>query len=307
MLLKNIILKFCLFSSLVLIAGSLQAQKVDPSSGKPTQRRASPPIQIRADDKPAFANAPAGFDSRHENAGRGRIDTLSYTSTTVGTQRRMLVYTPPGYTRDKKYPVLYLLHGIGGDEYEWLKNGSPGIILDNLYAEKKIVPMLVVLPNGRAMKDDRAIGNIFDSLKVKAFADFESDLIHDIIPFIESNYPVKNGRENRALAGLSMGGGQSLNIGLGNLSYFAWIGGFSSAPNTKPPVQLVPDPSETIKELKLLWISCGDQDGLIYISQGLHDYLKQNHVPHIWHLDSGKHDFQVWKNDLYLFTQLVFK
>jgi enterochelin esterase-like enzyme len=94
---------------------------------------------------------------------------------------------------------------------------------------------------------------------------------------------------------------------LGNLDTFAWIGGFSSAPNTKAPELLVPNPAETAKKLKLLWISCGDQDGLISISQGLHKYLKDNNVPHIWNVEPGKHDFQVWKNDLYSFSQLIFK
>src|SRR5688572_7659516 len=108
--------------------------------------------------------APAGFDSLRATIAHGKIDTISYSSKTVGTKRRALIYTPPGFTKKNKYPVLYLLHGIGGDEKEWLK-GSPQIILDNLYAENKIEPMIVVMPNGRAMKDDRAIGNVFDSVK----------------------------------------------------------------------------------------------------------------------------------------------
>ena len=104
-----------------------------------------------------------------------------------------------------------------------------------------------------------------------------------------------------------MGGGQSLNFGLGNLDIFAWIGGFSSAPNTKPPEQLLPDPEEAKKKLKLLWISCGDNDGLITFSQRTHDYLKANDVPHIYYIEPGVHDFNVWKNSLYMFSQLLFK
>ena len=103
-----------------------------------------------------------------------------------------------------------------------------------------------------------------------------------------------------------MGGGQSLNFGLAHLDTFAWIGGFSSAPNTKPPEELVPDPAKPTQMLKLLWISGGDHDGLIYIGQRTHAYLKEKNVPHIWHVDSGGHDFNVWKNDLYLFSQLIF-
>ncbi|HET9824877.1 MAG TPA: alpha/beta hydrolase-fold protein, partial [Chitinophagaceae bacterium] len=123
-----------------------------------------------------------GFDSVRENISHGRIDTISYSSKTVGTSRRALIYTPPGYSKKKKYPVLYLLHGIGGDEKEWLNGGHPEVILDNLYADSKIEPMIVVMPNGRAMKDDRAVGNIFDSAKVQAFANFEKDLLNDLIP-----------------------------------------------------------------------------------------------------------------------------
>src|SRR5215203_4303218 len=158
--------------------------------------------------------APAGFDSYRENIPHGTIDSVHYFSKTVDTTRRTLIYTPPGFSKKKKYPVLYLLHGIGGDEKEWLNGGKPQVILDNLYAEGKLEPMIVVLPNGRAMKDDRAIGNIFDSAKVQAFATFEKDLLNDLIPFIERSFPVLKDREHRAIAGLSMGGGQSLNFGL---------------------------------------------------------------------------------------------
>jgi enterochelin esterase-like enzyme len=250
--------------------------------------------------------APQGFDVLQSSIPHGKIDTLTYTSKTVGVARKTLVYTPPGYSRSKKYPVLYLLHGIGGDEKEWLKGGSPQVILDNLYAQKIAAPMIIVLPNGRAMKDDRATGNVFDSLKVKAFSTFEKDLLNDLIPFIEKKYPVYKDREHRALAGLSMGGGQSLNFGLGNLETFAWVGGFSSAPNTKAPEALVPDPAKA-RALKLLWISCGIDDNLMSFSQRTHDYLKAHDVPHIFYVEPGGHDFKVWKNDLYMFAQMIFK
>ncbi|GHB83474.1 hypothetical protein GCM10007390_43170 [Persicitalea jodogahamensis] len=251
--------------------------------------------------------APKGFDQVRTGIATGRIDTISYPSKTVGTTRRALIYTPPGFDKKTKYPVLYLLHGIGGDEKEWLKGGSPQVILDNLYAEGKIKPMIVVMPNGRAMKDDRAVGNVFDKDKVEAFATFEKDLLNDLIPFIEKKYPTLTDQEHRAIAGLSMGGGQSLNFGLGNLDKFAWVGGFSSAPNTKLPQELVPDPEEAKKKLKLLWISCGDQDGLIGFSQRTHDYLYQHEVPHIYYIEPGGHDFKVWKSGLYMFSQFLFK
>jgi enterochelin esterase-like enzyme len=264
-------------------------------------------VIFTANSQNIVKHAPAGFDSLRTGIVHGKIDTISYFSKTVGKNRRALIYTPPAYSKSKKYPVLYLLHGIGGDEKEWLNGGHPQVILDNLYAENKIEPMIVVMPNGRATKDDSAKGNIMAPDKVQAFATFEKDLLGDLIPFIEKKYPVLKDREHRAIAGLSMGGGQSLNFGLGNLDQFAWIGGFSSAPNTKPPEQLLPNPEDARKKLKLLWISCGDADGLITYSQRTHDYLNANNVPHIFYIEPGVHDFKVWKNSLFMFSQLLFK
>lgn len=261
---------------------------------------------------PAFSQvksylAPQGFDVYDPSVAKGRIDTVYYFSETVGVKRRVLVYTPPCFSSEKKYPALYLLHGIGGDEFEWLRHGQPQVILDNLYAKGKIEPMIVVLPNGRAMKDDRPIGNIFDSVKVQAFSTFEFDLLNDLIPFIEATYPIISNRENRAIGGLSMGGGQALNFGLGNLDKFAWVGGFSSAPNTRSPKLLLPDPANAKEKLRLLYITCGDKDNLLWVTRRTLEYLKAHNVPHIYHIEPGHHDFAFWRNDLYNFTQLLFK
>jgi enterochelin esterase-like enzyme len=273
------------------------------------------PIELKPDDKAAFPNPPEGFDKPREGIEHGKLERVDYDSKTVGAKRWMQVYTPPGYSKEKKYPVLYLLHGIGGNEREeWAKGGVPHVILDNLIADKKAEPMIIVLPNGNATTNTAGggfggggggggRGNGFGGWGKP----FEDDLIKDIIPFIEANYSVKADRESRALAGLSMGGGQSLNIGLANLDTFAWIGGFSSAPNTKPATELVPDPEKATKQLKLLYISAGNKDGLIRISQGVHGYLKEKNVPHIWHVDDHAHDFQHWKKGLYNFSQLIFK
>ena len=251
--------------------------------------------------------APIGYDIVREGISHGKIDTITYFSKTVGNKRKALIYTPPGFSKGKTYPVLYLLHGIGGDEKEWLNGGQPQVILDNLYAENKLMPMIVVMPNGRAMKDDRATGNIMAADKVQAFATFEKDLLNDLIPYIEKNYPAIKDSEHRAIAGLSMGGGQSLNFGLGNLDKFAWVGGFSSAPNTKIPQELMPKPEDAKAKLKLLWISCGDKDGLMNFSKRTHEYMKANGVPHIFYVDHGYHDFKVWKNSLFMYSQLLFK
>lgn len=264
-------------------------------------------INLSGQSQSPVSPAAPGFDVLRTDIPHGKIDTISYNSTTVGTTRQALIYTPPGYSKDKKYPVLYLLHGIGGDKMEWLNGGHPEVILDNLYAEKKVEPMIVIMPNGRAMKDDRSTGNIMAPDKVQAFATFEKDLLIDLIPFVEKNFPVIADREHRAIAGLSMGGGQSLNFGLGNLDKFAWVGGFSSAPNTKSPEQLIPDPAKAKEQLKLLWISCGDKDGLITFSKRTHEYCAANNIPHIYYIEHGYHDFKVWKNGLFMFSQLLFK
>lgn len=274
--------------------------------GLPPEPRAmfSHPIVLVSDDKQIFPDPPGGFATKRDGIPRGHLEMIEYDSKTVGTTRRMQVYTPPGYTKDKKYPVLYLLHGIGGDETEWERLCTPDIILDNLIADGKAVPMIIVMPNGRAQKNDRAVGNIYAA--APAFANFERDLLDDVIPAIQSRYSTYTNRENRALAGLSMGGGQSLNFGLAHLDTFAWIGSFSAAPNTKPPAELVPDPAALTNSLKLLWLSGGNKDGLLFISQGVHRYLKEKGVPHVWNVDGHGHDATEWRDNFYYFVQRLF-
>lgn len=253
-----------------------------------------------------FPVPPEGYDVRREGIDRGKLELVEYDSTTVGINRKARVYTPPGYSKDQNYPVLYLLHGIGGDENEWARGGSPDVIFDNLYADKKVVPMIVVLPNGRAAKDVTARDPI--PRQSPAFAAFEKDLLTDLIPFIEKTYSVKADRDSRALAGLSMGGGQALNFGLNNLDTFAWVGGFSSAPNTRPAADLIKDPTGATKKLRLLYVACGDKDGLFRISQGVHTMLDEKKVPHLYNvIAGGQHDFKVWKSALYHFAQLLFR
>lgn len=262
-------------------------------------------IVLGPDDKPAFAEPPADLVAKRDGIAHGKLEMIEYDSKTVGTKRKMQVYTPPGYSADQKYPVLYLLHGIGGDETEWQRFATPDVLLDNLIADQKAVPMIVVMPNGRAQKNDRAEGNIMAA--APAFATFERDLLDDVIPTIQSRYSTLTNQASRALAGLSMGGGQTLNFGLGHLDTFAWIGAFSSAPNTKPPGELVPDAAAATRQLKLLLLTCGNKDGLIGISQGVHSYLKEKNVPHIWHVDGNGHDATHWRNSLYHFAQRIFR
>lgn len=262
-------------------------------------------IVLNADDVQVYPEPTAGINADRPEIPHGKLEMITYDSKSVGTQRKMQVYTPPGYTPDKKYPVLYLLHGIGGDETEWTRFAAPNLLMDNLLAAGKTVPMILVLPNGRAQKNDRAEGNVYAT--APAFAAFEKDLLEDVIPTIEKRYSVQADREHRGLAGLSMGGGQSLNFGLAHLDTFAWVGGFSSAPNTKPPTELVTDPVAAREKLKLLWVSCGNKDGLLRISQGVHAYLKEKNIPHVWNVDDHAHDPTEWRNNLYYFLQKVFQ
>lgn len=254
----------------------------------------------------AYVEAPAGFDQERQNIEHGKIELVEYKSTTVGTVRKCSVYLPPKYDASKKYSVLYLLHGIGGDEFEWVNGGAPLHILDNLYADGKVEPMIVVMPNGRAQENDRAEGNVYAS--APAFEKFEGDLLKDLIPFIESNYSVYTDKMHRALAGLSMGGGQSLNFGLGNMDVFAYVGGFSSAPNTRPAQVLIPDVEAAKAKNSLLWMVCGSEDGLMFNSANLKAFCEKNDVPCTLIKYPGEgHNFVVWKYGLYNFAQLIFK
>jgi enterochelin esterase-like enzyme/lysophospholipase L1-like esterase len=274
------------------------------------------PIELAPDDKPAFPDPPAGFNARRDNVPHGELTAVEYDAKSLGTRRRMRVYTPPGYSTSRKYPVLYLLHGIGGTDTEWTAACHANVIIDNLLAEGKVQPMVMVFPDGnssRTVADLAAgapaagAGGRRGGMNMEPWlTPFENDLLKDIIPYVDSHYSVYTGRDHRALAGLSMGGGQTLNIGLVHPETFAYVGGFSSAPDTRqPPSALVPDPSVP-KQLKLIWLGCGNKDGLIRISQAVHKYLKENSVPHIWHVDGNAHDTTEWDNNLYLFSQHIF-
>ena len=252
-----------------------------------------------------YVEAPAGFDAERANIPHGTLETVEYKSNTVGTVRKATVYLPPKFDASRKYPVLYLLHGIGGDEREWLQ-GVPNVILDNLIADGKAAEMIIVMPNGRAQENDRAEGNVYAGFQ--AFANFEYDLIDDLIPFIEGKYNVYADKMHRAIAGLSMGGGQSLNFGLAHMDVFAYVGGFSSAPNTKMPEALIPDVEKTKAENTLLWMVCGGSDNLMYNSARLKAFCDEHGVPcTLIEYPEGKHDFVVWKYGLYNFAQLIFR
>lgn len=287
------------FIALLLAAATFPPAQM-AADAPTTPRKSWSKIVLQEDDKPAFPEPLPGWDKRREGIPHGMLSMIEYDSKSVGTRRHLNVYTPPGYSAKLKYPVLYLLHGIGGDEREWERFAHPEVLMDNLIADGKAAPMIIVMPNGRAQKDDKPTGDVMKH--APAFTFFEHDLLEDVIPAIEARYGVFADREHRALAGLSMGGGQSLNFGLGHPELFAWVGGFSSAPNTKLSTDLLPDPA-TAKQLKLLWLSCGSRDGLIHVSQDVHAYLKMQGVPHVWHITDHGHDASEWKQALYHFLQ----
>lgn len=300
--------KLAIFSLGLLAAAMLSAQE-KPADVSAARARANfaRPIVLGPDDVRVFPDAPEGYRQERTGGAHGKVERFEYASTVTGARRRANVYLPPGYTPDRKYPVLYLLHGIGGNEFEWLGYVKAAAILDNLIADGRAVPMIVVLPNGRALPDDSVPKNPFTPENSAGFAKFERDLLDCLIPAIEAKFPVLADREHRALAGLSMGGGQTFNFGLGHLDTFAWLGAFSSAPNTKPPAELVPDPAAVRSKLKLFYISAGNKDGLISISQGMHAYLKQHEVPHIWNVDGFGHDGDTWGSNLYHYAQRIFR
>ncbi len=297
---------FAIVLAFAAVARTGAADAAPPSPRPPRDPNAGGKIALAPDDRPAFVEPPAGFDVPCDTIPHGRIETVEYDSKSVGARRKMLVYTPPRYTREKKYPVLYLLHGVGGDETEWNRFALPGVILDNLIADGKAVEMIAVMPNGRALPDDRAPKDLFSPENFAGFAAFDRDLFDDVIPTIDARYGTLADPEHRALAGLSMGGGQTLNFGLSHLDRFAWIGAFSPAPNTKRPAELVPQPEAVREKLRLLWLSCGRNDGLITLVHGVHAWMKDQAVPHIWHVDGHAHDTPEWRSCLYWFAQHLF-
>ena len=298
------ILVFAVFS----MASSAFAQE-KPADTSPERARANfaRAIVLADDDVRLFPEPPADYRVLPHDTLRGRLEPFEYDSGVTGTRRKAQVYLPPGYSSERKYPVLYLLHGIGGNEFEWTGYVKAHAVLDNLIASGKAEPMIVVFPNGRALPDDTPGNNPFQPEKAAGFAKFERDLLDFLIPAIQAKYSTLTDREHRALAGLSMGGGQTFNFGLTHLDTFAWIGAFSAAPNTKPPAELIPDPATTRAQLKLLYISCGNKDGLINFSQGVHRYLKEHEVPHLWNVDDHNHDGETWGSNLYHFAQRIFR
>ncbi len=217
-----------------------------------------------------------------------------------GARRRIHVYAPPGYSNnlDKEYPVLYLLHGSGDNDSHWMWMGRANTIMDNLLADGKTVPMLIVMPDGHV----NAPGG------QSSPDSFERDLIDCVTPLVESNYRIKKGRDNCAIVGLSMGGGQSLSVGLKNLDRFAWIGGFSSSTRRVDAVinELGKNPQETNQRIKLLWIAIGKDDFLLDGNHKMIALLNEKKIKHIYKETEGSHMWSVWRGYLAEFIPQLF-
>jgi enterochelin esterase-like enzyme len=241
---------------------------------------------------------PSGYDQVQNSIPHGQVSDIYYQSTATNSQRRAKIYLPPEYSASNKYSVMYLLHGIGGSEDNWTSGGgNANVIADNLIAAGKIKPSIIVMPNCNA--SGTGISDGYENLT--------NDLINCLIPYIEKNYSVYTDRLHRAISGLSMGGGQSFNIGLPHLDLFPYIGAYSAAPNTYANSKLFPDGGTAAKQqLKLLFISYGTNDSLINFGTGVHNYCDTNGIPNTYWLLQGKgHEWSVWKQSLWNFLQMA--
>ena len=268
-----------------------------------------------------------GDHSRHykDASVRGNVSAVWYDSPTIGAKRKMMVYTPAGYDDNKKtkYPVLYLLHGGGGDEEAWLSLGRAAQILDNLIAEGKAVPMLIVMPNGNSNQIQSHINDIpGQEASTLAQNNIQSDLyvtslIKDIIPYIDSHYRTIAKKEGRAISGLSMGGGHTLRTNYLFPGYFNYICPQSTGahPHNQKTTAYAFDENtlsnylEGIKKAgyKLFWLGCGDADPWFAEAQDLDKLLTQHGMPHTFYVTGGGHEWKNWRHYLDTFAPLLFK
>jgi enterochelin esterase family protein len=282
-----------------------------------------------------FVPGPESSPYEVKDIPHGDVRQVWYSSPTMKTRRRMLVYTPPGYDRSKDlYPVLYLLHGWGGDEEEWTNAGFLPEIMDGLLADKKITPMLVVMPNGHP--DEPAASHVVPGDRRPTLPGAQvserhtrlssQGLLDDVIPFVESNYRVKVNRESRAIAGLSMGGEQAVFTGLNHLDRFAWIGSFSGAfvmlpGRTAPAAQgdtgvnpgMLTENFPRLntganQQLHLLYFSCGTEDSLIAVNRDMKNWLKSKQIGFVDVETPGyAHVWRYWRISLIDFAPRLFR
>lgn len=253
-------------------------------------------------------DSPAVYDA--QATPHGAVEMRWYTSKAINGQRRILVYTPPEYGRNKtaSYPVLYLFHGANGDELVWTILGHANLIMDNLLASGRAKPFIVVMPYGYGVPAGKLPRSGDPS---KSTALFTQDLLTDIIPFVQSEYRVYTDREHRAIAGLSMGGGQALRIGLDHPELFSHVAGFSAAiPRGdigKTYGAAFANPKEINHKLRLLWFGCGKEDSLFAPAQNLDAFLKEREITHTFRPSDGAHTWMNWRLYLSEVAPLLFR
>ena len=253
---------------------------------------------------------PAGHPRPDEwrDVAHGTVSMHWYTSKATGARRRVHVYSPPGYSQEtaKRYPVLYLLHGSGDNDSHWTLLGRANVIADNLLADGRAVPMLIVMPDGHVAdrSREREAGNWNRGRDL-----FEKDLLQSVLPLVETNYRVLADAPHRGIVGLSMGGGQSIGVGLGHLDQFAWVGAFSAAVSGADPVlaKLRSDPAAANQKLKLLWIGIGKDDFLRTRNQEFVKALEDLKIHHSYQETAGTHAWGVWRGYLAQFLPLLFR
>jgi len=245
-----------------------------------------------------------------QNVPHGTVSYRYYNSPELGA-RPVVIYTPPGYEKDTKtkYPVLYLLHGTTDTEETWTKVGKANIILDNLIAQGKAKPMIIVMPYGRAYP---TISKSSGSLRTwENLQEFKKDFLNNLIPFVEQNYRVKADKDNRAIAGFSGGGGETLYLGLNNQDLTAWVCGF--APGMlkeefdRNNAGAFADPAGTNKRLKLFWIGVGKEDMLYKVNTEYFKVLEEKGIKHETFLSDGGHTWMNCKLFLATVAQKLFK
>lgn len=237
----------------------------------------------------------------------GTVHVHWYQSASLRLFRSVYIYTPPDYERQMgKYPVLYLLHGGGDTESAWVTIGRANIILDNLIADGKAKPMIVVMPFGFAQP---ALG--FGPVSAK-WSSITADLLGDVMPMVDKAYRTSGRPEDRAIAGLSMGAEQALNIGFNHLDVFRWIGFFSNgvsseAGTEKRYADIFSDPVAANRKIKLLWIACGKSDSLFADAERLTELLRKHEIKHTFVTSEGAHTWRNWRNYLNQFAPLLFQ
>jgi enterochelin esterase family protein len=282
----------------------------------PSNSAAIPNFLYRASElhvPPAPANVGAPLPWEIADVPHGEIHHHFYRSKLVGDDRGYFVYTPPGYDpRGKQtYPVLYLLHGYSDDADAWTAVGRANVILDNLIARGKARSMLIVMPLGYGAPEvllPNSGGYDAPGLRERNLDRFRETLQSEVIPRVEAEYLVKKDRDSRAIAGLSMGGGESLLTGLNTLDKFAWIGAFSSAALTPEFDKEFPAlDARANGQLRLLWIACGTDDDLIKLNRALRAWLSSKNIRHVDIETPGEHNWMVWRRNLTEFAQLLFR